>query len=300
LKKLYVDITELYAWKGKVTGIIRVMDELSRRFADEKKVAPTFVLWDERTATFLEVDFAELMLRRKHNQKSVQDLEAIDEILPIYRAGLRIPFSRTIRRIKDYPKNSRTHRKFRDKSTVNFKRNSLLFMPHGGVWGSKKYAAKVFEFQKDLNLNLVPILYDLCPVVSPQFCSKGVRVAFKKYMSKMLVKADLVLAISENTAQDARAWIKSETNGKAPAIQVFRLGDEIGGGKSVKPQNVKLPLYSLCRNRRSPQKPCRPILCLQTGEATRHRLAKRSHRWPERLANKGYLRSYYHRSRLKG
>lgn len=249
MKKLYIDITETYAWTGKVTGIIRVMDEISTRFFHDNRLNPRFMVWDEEAAMFYQVDFKDVLNKRAADQvvdSPEQDNEVADYSNPATSQAIKIPFSRTARRLLQYPKNRIANREV-SRQAVHFEADSLLFMPHGGVWGSSKYATRIFELKAAKNLSLVPILYDLCPVVSPQFCSEGVRKIFNKHMRKVLVKSDLVLAISENTAQDAQAWIKSIGVGEMPRVQVFRLGDEVGSGEARKPSAVNLPKqFVLC------------------------------------------------------
>ncbi len=110
---------------------------------------------------------------------------------------------------------------------------------------SDNYIQYVKQLHGNKNVKLVPILYDLCPVLTPQFCFEGIRLVFNNYMRKILPIATLVLAISENTANDGKAWLKSI--GKAvPQIEVFRLGDEIGG-EQPEPVIEKLPKdFVLC------------------------------------------------------
>jgi len=59
-------------------------------------------------------------------------------------------------------------------------------------------------------------------------------------MKEMLPKSDLVLSISQNTADDAKKWLASVDAALPAKSSVFRLGDEIGEGKSLKPK-VTIP-----------------------------------------------------------
>jgi glycosyltransferase involved in cell wall biosynthesis len=247
LKKLYIDVTESYAWEGKVTGIIRVMDELADRFFADRNIQSTFVIWNEKYASFREIDYQEILQRRAEQEPNMRARPAPQTVAPISeKPTIKLPLSRTTTRLVNYQKAKLT-KYMQPKDLVQLTRGSILFMPHGGVWGSKTYAASVLELQLEGGIKLVPILYDMCPVISPQFCSEGIRRIFNRYMKKVLVKSDLVLAISENTARDAQTWIKNIHVRGIPAIQVFRLGDEIGSSASRKPRNKKLPeQFMLC------------------------------------------------------
>lgn len=236
MKKLYIDITESYVWTGKVTGIIRVMDEVARRFNDNVEVSPQFIVWDEKTKFFRGVDFADLLERRRKDQLR-KSLKVTPESTQTNRTGFKIPLSRTFNKTLKYlPKRTVSTRR---SSRIRLEDNSLLFMPHGGVWASSSYRRTVIALQKEQHISLAMILYDLCPVISPQFCSEGIRRTFNQHMRTMLVKSDVVLAISENTAKDAKEWIRSIGAGSISRTSLFRLGDEISAGIGIQPHGIR-------------------------------------------------------------
>lgn len=227
----------MYLWQGKATGVIRVMDELAIRLAADEETAPDFVIWDEAQQLFVRLDFTEMLIRRQHNHKlpaspKTETKAALN--IPMRVGGFRVPLSRTARRL--------TARKVRPraypKSAVRFKPGSILFIPHGGVWSSKEYARTVLRLQAGKSIKLVPVVCDMCPVLCPQVCSKGVRSTFTSYMTKVLPKADLALCISRNTARDARKWARTLNVAGLPT-KVFRLGDEIDGCEGVKPKGFR-------------------------------------------------------------
>ncbi len=247
MKELFIDVSESYAWEGKVTGIIRVMDELSNRFFADQNTKTIFVIWNEEYESFCEINYRDILQRRGDIDQSEANKASIAAATLPNRMSVKLPLSRTARKLVNYPKARLNRSNIRPKNLVEINANAILFMPHGGVWGSKTYASKVLHLSQEKGIKLVPILYDLCPVISPQFCSPGIRKIFNSYMRKVLVGTDLVLAISQNTADDAQAWIASVGLGTIQKIEVFRLGDEIGGGVTEKPNRVALPdEYVLC------------------------------------------------------
>lgn len=249
MKKIYVDITESYAWTGKVTGIIRVMDELASRFDSSDMHETQLIVWNKKYSKFLKVDFVEVQANRKRNEKNVPskiDIEIDDYSTPASIAGVKVPFSRSIKRVLAYPKNKASKENLL-RNEVIFEDDSVLFMPHGGVWGVHAYLKTIADLKKTKNVSLVPILYDLSPVLLPQFCSEGVRKTFSSHMREALVTADLVIAISQNTANDAKSWLRSLGLGEINAIETIRLGDEVLKGDNKQPQETKLPSeFILC------------------------------------------------------
>jgi glycosyltransferase involved in cell wall biosynthesis len=253
LKKIYIDITQLYAWQGKLTGIQRVMDEISRRFIGDSRFESAFIIWDKNTASFYEVDFEKSILEREiiqktGNEEAAKAMQSRPTLKAKTRGAMkrvyyRAPLSRTMYNFYS-SLNGRMIKRIAPGKTVKIEPGSLLFMPHGGVWESDTYIANILDLKKNSQVKLVTILYDLTPVLAPQFAVAAVTEAFENYMSQVLPRSDLVLAISNNTAKDARHWLESTGKKEKVKIEVFRLGDEIGNDH---PAPIKVPKnYILC------------------------------------------------------
>ena len=241
MKKVYVDITQLYNWRGKVTGIQRVMYEISSRFRGDESFDPVFVMWDKGTASFYGVDFDQIEEFLKESQTSSTQsgwAQRRARYVALFKRVYRhVPLSRTMYNVYSSLR-SKAIRLRSSSGTITIEPNTMLFMPHGGVWESQTYITEILRLRKTNGVKLVPILFDMCPVISPQFVVEPVQEAFENYMKQILPKSDLVLAISENTARDAKKWLASIGLADPKNIKVFRLGDEIGRG-SAKP--VKVP-----------------------------------------------------------
>ena len=252
MKKVYIDVTQLYEWQGKVTGIQRVMYEVSRRFADDKRFDPIFIIWDGSVSLFYQIDFDKIIQDRekaqhitgsgslKSENKKALSADAAKRfskkayhVLPLSRTGRKLYLASKSKFISQIARGN----------TINIESDSILFMPHGGVWGSQTYVREIMNLRASKGVKLVTILYDLCPVLSPQFVVEPVRIAYEKYMKKVLPKSHLILSISKNTAEDARQWLQAEGESKAN-IEVFRLGDEVSI-QSPKPVDISQP-YILC------------------------------------------------------
>lgn len=54
-QNLFIDITELIYWEGRLTGVPRVMNELSLRFLEEEK--SMYVSWDKKNRAYRKVAF---------------------------------------------------------------------------------------------------------------------------------------------------------------------------------------------------------------------------------------------------
>lgn len=247
LKKLYIDVTQSHNWSGEATGIIRVMDEIATRFSQGQQFSTVFIVWDESLGLFREVDFLQVLADRVSQSatpiKKAPEKVVITKTKRSVRHAIRsIPLTKTAYRIL-LSRSRRLEKFFNHNYSVRFEPGSILLMPHGGVWESDINSRRILELKTEKQLKIVPILYDLCPILTPQFCSSGIRTIFKKYMQRILPSADLMLAISKNTAEDARQWLSSIGKTKTAPIKVFRLGDEIAANQPPKEPKTKLPSH---------------------------------------------------------
>lgn len=250
MTKIYIDITQLYNWQGKVTGIQRVMDEVSRRFVGDEDFSPVFLIWQKNTASFYEVDFRDTAQEKARNAAEGEVAVARTEAPLLLRRAkrlltkiyFRVPFMRGV--YNRYSSlNSRLVTVFNPAKVAAIDDNSILFMPHGGVWESETYIARILDLKKHHNVKLVTILYDTVPALMPQFCVEAIRIVYSNYMRQVLPQSDLILAISKNTARDAKKWLRS-IGKTSPEIKVFRLGDEVGEEQA---RPVEVPKeYILC------------------------------------------------------
>lgn len=250
MKKIYIDITQLYNWRGKVTGIQRVMDEISRRFITDDHFSPIFIVWQKNTASFYEVNFKDTPQEMERRGVAAKPANA-PALTPrshkakklLSKIYYRVPLSRTAYNLYS-SMNGRMNRIATPGKTVEIENNALLFMPHGGVWESETYISTILNLKKNHKVKLITILYDTVPVLTPQFAVEAITVVFGNYMKQVLPKADLVLTISKNTANDAQKWLGSIGGDAIENIKVFRLGDEVGEQNPVK---VEVPKkYILC------------------------------------------------------
>lgn len=238
-KRIYIDVTQAQNWQGRAAGIIRVMDEISSRFASDQRFKPTFISWDQKNSHFYEVDFLEALRAREHNLSLGQNkfsAEAESKSV-IRKILLKVPLTKRIfhlirnilLKVLSLPGVWRLTKK------LELDKDSVLFMPHGGVWESEDYSKTILTLQKERGVSLIPILYDMCPVLTPQFCSPGIRKVFKQHMQKTLSSSDLILSISKNTSRDAGLWLK-QVKASVPETREFRLGDEISDVQGTEPE----------------------------------------------------------------
>ncbi len=226
--KLYIDITELTGWTGKLTGVPRVMDEISRRFCAEDQV--TFVIW--RPEGYVEVSYP-----------LSQTSEVIDtrtESLPMRVAKKMHKKSRIARKAVRVGRAIKTVSKKEAGSTayVHLRKSDILFVLadwHGSDPSFIEYLVNVQEH----GVRLVQVAYDMLPIVTPQYSGHSTEM-LKNYSSKVYPVCDLIFSISEHTKKDITSWLLGNKL-IVPPISVIRLGDDFSKVEPSKPVSSNIP-----------------------------------------------------------
>ncbi len=136
MKRIYIDVTQSLTWRGRATGIIRVMDELTVRFMNDDRFDPVMVSWDEHAGKFMRVDLKAVLSKRVVIEKTT--VANSPQISRLRRYGSRllreIPAARRVYlKLKNTKNRSRTIIKSQKHQSIEA--GATLFMPHGGVWG---------------------------------------------------------------------------------------------------------------------------------------------------------------------
>lgn len=85
----------------------------------------------------------------------------------------------------------------------------------------------VYRAKKTKNVKVVQIIYDLIPVVMPEYCVPGMDVLFPRFLMDAVWTADVVYAISENTKTAFVDYARTLKTGRIPLVRRIRLGCDI-------------------------------------------------------------------------
>lgn len=234
MRSLYIDITELASWQGKVTGVPRVMDEICRRYKEIDGVQ--FVTWlptgyvpfvypqypREEHESQEKENLAYRAARRVHSRLAVvrKSVSAIKKLQPLVSSN-----------------SANKHHIAPGKGDVLF----VLADWHGGDPSFVKYLQDAHAN----GIKIVQMVYDLLPIVTPQYSGHSTDM-LKNYSRQVYPICDLMFSISEHTKQDTIEWLK-DNDLKVPPIDVIRLGDDFSKAEPQKPTNKNLPeSYILC------------------------------------------------------
>lgn len=225
MSKLYIDITELVGWQGKLTGVPRVMDEISKRFVNQQVV---FVEWKPQ-------GYKQTIYPISHDQQAARVSRALNLVKKAHSK------SRVIRKLSNSVQSigPATKEKY-----IQLHKGDRLFVLadwHGGDPSLLKYLIDAHN----AGVKLAQMVYDLLPVVTPQYSGHSTETV-KTYSTMIYPLCDLVFSISENTKKDISTWLE-DNKLRVPPIKVIRLGDDFSKAEARKPTEHILPSeYVLC------------------------------------------------------
>lgn len=237
MARLIIDATKLAEWQGKLTGVPRVMNELSSRFGAEEGVL--MVVWDAVGGQFRPTSYDAIMeqrSRREQVQPTVAAPTAPAWTLRRVVRGVerRVPGAERIRRrVQRAVRYSAPATPSVTGSGFAFEEDDVLVVLWGG-WHDEIYIGALQSLCKQ-GVHLVEFVYDMLPVVTPQFSGHST-AALDHYASVLYPQCAMLLAISENSKKDAAEWLK-ERGLRVPPIRVIRLGEDFIIAKPTRPKD---------------------------------------------------------------
>ncbi len=210
MSRLIIDISELAAWEGRLTGVPRVMNELSARFADQGGVR--LVAWDGPGGGYRTAELP----GRSRPAKAVAALKKV---------------ARKLTKSDAAPE------------SVSPESGDTLFVLadwHGSDPAFVDYLVKL----KGEGVRLAQMAYDLLPIVTPQYSGHATE-SLTRYTKNVYPLCDVIFAISEHTKRDVAEWL-GKNKLHVPPIEVIRLGDDFKLARPAKPRADLPKDFLLC------------------------------------------------------
>lgn len=246
MSRTIVDVTQLAHWQGKITGIPRVMDELSRRFWRQKDKQVVFVSWVKDLQDFCEVDFEQTIIKRngiayKRSGDVKSETQTANVAVPtrksllkrVAKKGLKVA-GRISPGMSERLESHARQLHMQDHKRAEFHKDDVLIIPWG-EWWDPTFGEYLVRAHKEKGVRIVQIIHDVATTVWPQFYEQ-VEVTTADYNTKIVPIADLVLCVSQNTKKELIDWLKQQKL-HVPKVEVFRLGDSLDVAKSEKPDD---------------------------------------------------------------
>jgi len=253
---VWVDVTDLMAWRGHLTGIQRVVFNIASRLQRDDKTV-RFFYYEPHSGKFYEkpLDFNDWL---KSNTSHVDSaaLSVRNKMLNMVPHRLRRVVPRNIKHLAVKTAKYALHKKRSlsvkiEKNTkvqdnlVEFKKNDLVLILGNG-WDNQKIFTDMGDLKNSIGFKLVNVVYDVIPILEPQFFGGMVTKQYTDYLFEAVTNCDLLLPISKSTENDVLEFCKS-IEAPLPKTAVIRLGDEIAGEEHpTKPRWVTEKNFILC------------------------------------------------------
>lgn len=244
MSKLYVDVTQLVHWQGRLTGIPRVMYELSIRFKSSSRQEVVYVSWVKEVGAFCEIDFIEtakklgqgiIYIKQEANSSGHQKVGIKEVYRPLKQLAKKVIIKAGLSDLAIVKKTqenlavaeTRTYKK------VAFEPGDAVFISWG-EWWDEAFLQVLEDGVRDSKLKIIPVIHDVLPfTLAPQFSGHSTE-SLMNYCRRIVPISTLVLSVSRATQEDLRGWLK-KNNIEPPRMEVFRLGEDFEFAKSEMP-----------------------------------------------------------------
>lgn len=209
MSKFYIDVTELVNWEGRLTGVPRVMFELSVRFSKNKNIV--FVAWDSSLGVYNGVNFKDI------NGKFGKNLKKR------YKMGKILKLKKITNKVTN--KNN----------TLDINNEGKLLILSDWHGSDVSFINHIKQIHSS-GVKIYQISYDMLPIITPQYSGHATD-SFTKYAKEVYPLCEKLFAISQNTRKDIKEWLDSEGL-SMPELDVIRLGDDFSFDGPVKPKGI--------------------------------------------------------------
>lgn len=233
---IWIDITDLSNWSGHMTGIQRVVYNIAVRYSRDQSDQVGFFRYDAGQRQFFTttIDFS---VWESGLQPSAQGPSLKGRLVGFVPAAVRHRTPQIAKRavkkayrIAKAQKHNLPSIKSRTKSTGQVphaftSKDTVLVL--GNAWDNKYMFLDLGKKKAKEGFELVNVVYDLIPLVEPQFFGGMLTAQYAEYMFEAAANSDLVLPISVNTEKDLAKFCE-QAGLNMPKSSVIRLGDELG------------------------------------------------------------------------
>ncbi len=246
MSKVYVDVTQLVHWQGHLTGIPRVMYELSIRFKPRGAQEVVYVSWVKEVAAFCEIDFSATVKKlgkgivyikdgstENGNKKKTVQLNEVYKPLKHFVKRVITNVGLDDLAIVKRTQNNLALVEAQSYKKVLFQKGDAIFISWG-EWWDENFLQTLEDGVQDSELKIIPIIHDVLPfTLTPQFSGHSSE-SLMNYCRRIVPISALVLSVSRATQEDLHKWLVKNSI-KPPKMEVFRLGEDFEFAKSEMP-----------------------------------------------------------------
>ena len=176
--KLWIDLSDLYYWRGNYTGIQRVNFELAKSFANNNSVEAQFFFYNVFFNRFQKTSIEEVIEQNKHkdaeSKPSLINRLKLANMRVVLRVILPFKVRRALKNTKKTLFNSALVKgPFASGDTV---------MILSDIWGLPGANEGIATLRKSKRLKVGHLIHDLIPLVTPQFVLDTHAQSFKEHI----------------------------------------------------------------------------------------------------------------------
>jgi glycosyltransferase involved in cell wall biosynthesis len=241
----WIDLTDIYNWRGHFTGIQRVVYSYAQRFANDDA---KFFVYDKigKRHVEVELDFVEAQI---HGQNEVRLLRR-----QIYKQKITKPYHALPTSVKNRlrpfaAKSNQTARTliykvvdkgvavspFREYPAADFKSGDTVVLLGAG-WNEPGSLELLCSIKLDTGIKLAVHINDILPIYQPHLFADELSKIFTPYVEMAAKNADYITVISKATERDFKIFC-DENSITLPKITVVRLGEDVESAAPKKPDS---------------------------------------------------------------
>ena len=221
-----------------MTGIPRVMYELSKRFKDTKTTNVVYVSWVKEVGEFCEIDFFATVAKlgkgivyiKKDDSAKQTDaprsIQTIEVFKPLKRIAKKIIISAGLSdtALVKRAQNNLAAAEAQTYRQVSFQHGDAIFISWG-EWWDEQFLQSLEQGVSSVELKIIPVIHDVLPfTLAPQFSGHSTE-SLQNYCRRIVPISSLVLSVSRATQEDLRTWLLANDI-TPPRMDVFRLGED--------------------------------------------------------------------------
>lgn len=232
-RRIVVDVSDLVAWHGNLSGIQRVVAELAYRY---EAIGATFCYYLEQEQQFYAMEsFGTFMQHRAKPTDTAPPSDPVSAVLK--RRAKKVAHLVTppaAWALKHRLTTSSAPSAIRhDGQSFEFKEGDI-FLVFGAHWDKPHYTGLLSNKKSEFGLFIGHLINDLIPVFDSAHVAEVEHTRFPKYMREITLLSDLIFLESESTARDFNAFVEQQgIADRKPDTQLVILGENIKNTEAV-------------------------------------------------------------------
>lgn len=227
MSRVWVDLTEMAEWTGQLTGIPRVVVSIAGRWLHHPR-AVFCIAHPERGFEEISVEQAEGILGAERRVRTQPG-----QVGPAAGPSRARRLARTVLlRSPRWLRSGLLAGRDRLRPPVHARefphpfQDGDVLLVLGPSWARPEFTRALWQIRGSTRLGVIHVVYDMIPVLFPQFFGAGFPPAYLREMVNVAAVSDRLLAISESTAEDVRRF-QREVGVEPAVVSTFTLGSDL-------------------------------------------------------------------------